>query len=321
MNKIKFLLCVVLIGAAAIQAQPQGRQIAIQPQGEYATIDTSGINRAILILAKGSDDEKDALVEKITKLPGDYAPPVFMFMARRLYDKGDAGGAYFWFSFGRLRGRYDAARCADLSARQEIDVMIMNLNRDHPELRKYPLKMKPDDIVPFARRVLKLDRETPRHYDYRWINLNGMNAIIGGLSGGNSGHEALSVPESEWPDLLRKLQDDFLKGAEQIAAMRQGSVQNGAVFQGRDSNFTKFTDENAAALTAAAIGGDVHEIDKLIQEGADPNALSTKGAPLLGCVLLSNGKPGFVALLERHANPGATVGYGHRLPSFWGFAS
>jgi hypothetical protein len=137
----------------------------VQPQGEYAKIDTSGIMRDIEIFAGKNDAEKDALVENIKKYPGGYAPPIFMLMAHRLYEKKDVEDAYFWFCFGRMRGRYDAARCADVSAGQGIDVMIMSVN---PELMNYLTKMKPDNIVPLAKKVVQLDRDTPYHYDHRW---------------------------------------------------------------------------------------------------------------------------------------------------------
>ena len=207
MHLIKTALVAFILIVAQTQARPVGRQVEVKPQSEYAKIDTSGTIRDMTILAKGSDSEKDALVKKINKNPGDYAPPVFMLMARRLYEKRDAEGAYFWFCFGRMRGRYDAARCADVSARDGIAVMVRNVE---PELRKYPTKMKPDDIVPFAMKVVKLDRDTPFNYDHHWLNLHGMGVFTGDK-------QEFSLPESQWPDLLKKVRDDFLKGAEEMA--------------------------------------------------------------------------------------------------------
>ncbi len=201
---------------AAVQRRPLGRQIEVQPKGEYAKIDTSSIFRDMKVFAGHDAAEKDALVNKIRDHPGDYAPPVYMLMARRLYETGDAENAYFWFSFGRLRGQYDAARCADLSARDGIDVMVMNLD---PELRRFPAKMKPDDIVPFARRVVKLDSDTPYNYDHRWLNLHGLGVFIGG-------QREFSLPQSQWPDLLKKGREEYLKGAEDMAAQLKSPKKN-----------------------------------------------------------------------------------------------
>ena len=210
MNYSKSPLVVFLLTAVLAQAQPVGRQVEVKPQGEYATIDTAGIIRDATVFAKGSDAEKDALVKTITKHPGNYAPPIFMLMARHLFQKNDAEDAFFWFSFGRMRGRYDAARCADVSAREGVDLMVMNLDQEYPDLMNYPARMKPDELVPFARKVVKLDSETPYNYDHRWLNLHGMGAFTGDK-------QALSLPQTEWPDLLKKIRDDYLKGAEEVA--------------------------------------------------------------------------------------------------------
>lgn len=207
MNFIAAIFLSLIVAAAGVQAQGTGGQIEFKPQGEYAKIDTSGIIRDLEILAQGSDTNKNTLVEKIKKNPGSYAPPVFMGMAQHLHEKKDAEGAYFWFAFGRMRGRYDAARCADKSARQGIDVMVMNVD---PDLRKYPFRIKPDEIVPLANKILKLDKETPYNYDHRWLNLHGMGAFTGDK-------KELSLPESQWPALLKTVRDDFLKGAEELA--------------------------------------------------------------------------------------------------------
>ena len=112
---------------ASSPAQQLGRQIEVTPQGEHAKIDASIIVRDMSVLAKRNEAEKDALVKKIKNNPGDYAPPVFMFMAQRLLQKKDAKAVYFWFCFGRLRGHYDSARCADVSAQEGIAAITRNM--------------------------------------------------------------------------------------------------------------------------------------------------------------------------------------------------
>ena len=209
-NTLFVLLSLLMLNTSlcAENRSPVAQQVEVAPQGEYAKIDTSGIIRDMKILDGGDKTAREALIKKIKKAPGVYAPPVFMPMAQCLYEKEDYEGAYFWFCFGRLRGRYDAARCADVSAREGIDAMITNVN---PELRKYPTTLKnPDDIVTLAKRIVKLDEVTPYRYDHRWLNLHGMNAFI-------NGKQPLSLPESEWPSLAREVRKDFLKGAEELA--------------------------------------------------------------------------------------------------------
>lgn len=179
------------------------------PTGELAGVDTSGILRDMKTLAGPDGAEKDALIANIRKDPGGYAPPVLLNLAQQLFLRKEAADAYFWFNFGRLRGRYDAARCADESARQGIDELIENTIA--PDLKRQVLRMKPEELIPFAKRVLQLDRETPYGYDPRWLNLHGIDAFLDGT-------RELSLPKAGWPKLLRAVRDDYMKGVEEAAA-------------------------------------------------------------------------------------------------------
>lgn len=192
-------------------AQEPSQEISVQPQGEHEKLDLAGMTQAMNTLGGKDDVAKDALIEKIKAAPGDYAPPVFMLVALRLYELKDAEGAYFWYCFGRLRGSYDADRCADVSARQGIGLMTMEID---PQLTAYPKKMRTGDIVPFAKKIVKLDAETPCNYDHRWINLHGMGAFLGGS-------QELSLPKSQWPGLHKKIMDRFLENAEEYAEERR----------------------------------------------------------------------------------------------------
>jgi hypothetical protein len=68
--------------------------------------------------------ENDDLVRDIEKHSGNYAPPVFFALANLLYRQGKTNDAIFWFNAGLLRGSYDAARCADVSARDAISIFV-----------------------------------------------------------------------------------------------------------------------------------------------------------------------------------------------------
>ena len=206
------LLALVAASSASAQAQLPGKRIEVKPAGEYATIDTSPAIRDMDVLAKGSDAEKAAVAARVKARPGDVMPPVFMKLADYLYEKGNPEEAYFWFCLGRMRARYDAARCADATARGGVAILIDGVNR---EMRRYVTRMKSDDILPFGKRLLKLDAETPYNYDHRWLNLHGMNAFGPGTG------QALSVPEKEWPALLKQTRDDLLTSFEEMAKERQ----------------------------------------------------------------------------------------------------
>ena len=178
----------------------------VQLKGEYAAIDTSAALRQMEILAGPDAPAAQALLDAIQANPGDYMPPVFFPMARRLFDAGEPEPAYFWYAFGRLRARYDAARCADESAAAAVDALIETLPR---ELRSHVAQIDPDDVVPLFRRLVRLDKKTPRNYDHRWINLHGLHAILN--------QTPLSLPESQWPPLLAAIHRDYLEGAEILA--------------------------------------------------------------------------------------------------------
>ncbi|MFC7655200.1 ankyrin repeat domain-containing protein [Pseudonocardia benzenivorans] len=64
-----------------------------------------------------------------------------------------------------------------------------------------------------------------------------------------------------------------------------------------------FTDPAAAALAEAAAAGDDARIRTLIADGADPNAQSARGLPLLQWAMLKQSRRGFEALLAAGADP------------------
>ncbi len=188
----------------------------MQSPNDYATIDTSGALRDIAILEKGSDDERGELVGRISDNLGGHMPPVFIALARCFFAQGEAQEAYFWFCFGRLRGRYDAERCADVTARTGVDVMIMDVE---PELRRYFTTIDPEGIVPFGEYLLDRDAATPHDYDHRWIALHGMGAF------GRGGPAEICVPEVEWPRLLQETREEFRKSVEQAAAQLRAATE------------------------------------------------------------------------------------------------
>jgi ankyrin repeat protein len=72
---------------------------------------------------------------------------------------------------------------------------------------------------------------------------------------------------------------------------------------GVPSPYDYFPAKNEADLAFAAIHGNSGDVAKLIAEGANPNASSKDGIPILGWAYLAQSKAGFKALLDCHANP------------------
>jgi hypothetical protein len=183
----------------------------IAPSGEYAQIDVRLSNEALISLTRGSAGEKQKTAERIEARPEDFAPPVFYALSRVLFDRGRKDEAMFWFYAGQLRARFDANRCADISATEAVAV----LNREYgPVINQYAFKdiAKLEELIP---RVVEWDRKTPYSYDHRWINLHGMGSILSGLE---PDRRALSLPKDQWEPVAEATRNNYLNDFR--AAMR-----------------------------------------------------------------------------------------------------
>jgi hypothetical protein len=208
--------CAAVIGAslclAATGAWAQER--AVQPQGPFAQIDTRLANETIEVLEKGNAKEQQRAIERIKAGPQNFAPPVLYALANVLFERGEKDDATFWYYAGQLRARFDANRCADVTARQAV----RELNRSFGVgINKYAFEDLPklEALIP---RVVEWDRRTPHKYDHRWINLHGMEAMRSGLGGKSGAVPALSAPEAEWEKIAEKTREDYLDGFKKAVA-------------------------------------------------------------------------------------------------------
>jgi hypothetical protein len=203
---------------------PSGpNDVTVVPKGEYAAIDTKPILTVMNKLQAISGHENDDLVHEIEQHSDKYAPPVFFALAELLYRQGDIPDAIFWFNAGRLRADFDAARCSDVSARDAVSVLVLEIP---VALRKAQFNDL-NQLCAIIQKVIRWDQITPYHYEYHWINLQGMNAIRSGLGHGEANSEALSLPPSTWANLAKKNRDEYEKSLETtIALMKQRRAQN-----------------------------------------------------------------------------------------------
>ncbi|WP_158000173.1 DUF6683 family protein, partial [Melaminivora alkalimesophila] len=164
--------------------------------------------------ALGSPDAatRQRAIAQVQEAPQRYAPPVLYALSHVLMQQGRNDQAMFWFYAGQLRGRYDANRCADVSARQAI--AVLNQRYGGP-INQYAFRHLPQ-LEKTVQEVLAWDRRTPHDYDHRWINLHGMGAF--GASGGGEGPAALSLPEAQWPAIAEQTRVDYLKGFQEAMA-------------------------------------------------------------------------------------------------------
>jgi len=192
----------------------------VAPRGEYARIDVRLANKTIAALSSGTDTERKRAIEAIEAAPQKYAPPVFYLLSNTLFTQGRKDDGAFWFYAGQLRARFDANRCADVSARQAVAV----LNQEYgTPINQYMFKDLPklEALIP---KVVEWDRKTPHDYDHRWINLHGMAAMIEGLEGSSAKREALSLPRAQWDAIAEKTRSDYVeafrKAVETVAKER-----------------------------------------------------------------------------------------------------
>ena len=192
-------LCLLSAGLAA-------QERAVQPKGEFARIDTRLANETIEVLAKGDAEEKQRAIQRIKDHPENFAPPVFYVLSNVLFQRGEKDDAAFWFYAGQLRARFDANRCADVSARQAVGALNQRFG---PEINQYAFQDIPklEALIP---RIVEWDRGTPHRYDHRWINLHGMGAVMSGLDTKKEASTFLSVPAEEWEKIAEKTRDDYL---------------------------------------------------------------------------------------------------------------
>ena len=206
--------CALLVPLAAA-ARVESEDHVVAPRGEYARIDVGLANETIDTLTTGSESERGRAIQAVEAAPQKYAPPVLYVLSSALFAQGRKDDAAFWFYAGQLRGRFDANRCADVSARQAIAVLNDQFG---PNINQYTFKdvARLEALIP---KVVEWDRKTPHEYDHRWINLHGMNAMIESLDGPQGKPKALSLPRAQWDALAEKTRTDYLEGFRQALAM------------------------------------------------------------------------------------------------------
>jgi len=178
-----------------------------RPQGVYATIDLRPMNETVRRLETAG--QRNTAAREVTKSPAGHMPPVLYKVANVLSgDRPDE--AIFWYHVGRVRAVYDAFRCKDETSRNVIPVLGQALSI---ELRRSQYFHR-DGLVAIAHKAVDWDAKNPRGYDQRWICLYGR---VAQTSAGTDPAE-VQKPESEWPAILKHVQEAHLKSVEIFAA-------------------------------------------------------------------------------------------------------
>jgi hypothetical protein len=205
------LLTLLIATAACGQAPSAETTVTIPARGEFAKVDVERTMHALQVLGGDDKAEREKVMDDIQENSASYAPPAFFALAAAFWEQGNTWNAVFWFNAGRLRGRYDGARCADLTAAQGVDVMVMQMP---DELRRAQFQDL-DRFEATIRKVVRWDEETLHKYDHRWINLHGIDAYLSSFGSANQGQQPqISLPESEWPALAQQAREGLLIGLE-----------------------------------------------------------------------------------------------------------
>jgi len=194
-------LVTFLIGCAA-----GPRDMAVQPKGEFASIDTS----TSIATIKSIQANDAATIDSVVSSPGKFAPPVLYALSSALFDPGKKREAMFWFYAGQLRARSDANKSLDPSAKQAMTV----LNDQYgPKINKFAFT-DIENLKKTINDVIEWDKKTERSYDARWIALHGMDSL--------TESKVRFAPPSQWEEIDTKTRDDYLNGFKQaLQTMKQ----------------------------------------------------------------------------------------------------
>jgi hypothetical protein len=198
----------VISAPAAGESAPHAK-----PQGIYATIDVGATEARIRQLGQLIPyPRREAIAAAVANAPR-LSPPVLYALANAVaLDDANMPDAVFWYHVARIRAVYDALRCRDASARPVVAAFGKRLN---PDLARYQRQNR-QHTLQIAELAIMWDQQNPRNYDHRWINLYGK---VARYSAGTDPSE-LTLPESEWPAILRRTHDAHLKSVQDFAAAK-----------------------------------------------------------------------------------------------------
>ena len=204
-------LCLAAPHAALAQDKAAVATIAQEPRGIYATIDMRPAREMLARLTSASGSVRRPAMREVLKDPSLHMPPVLYALANAMVGD-DPEDAIFWYNVGRLRAVYDGLRCRDVTARSGVTTIGHDLNLD---LRR-ALFFQRDQLVALATKAVEWDAKNPRNYDQRWI------ALFGKVAHSSPGTETvITVPESEWPEILKKVHDTHLQSVREFAAEKK----------------------------------------------------------------------------------------------------
>jgi hypothetical protein len=193
---IRFLLVAVLLTTVHLGL---AADIPIEPSGIYKDIDVRLSIDTVKALRDFKGEKQMKVANAVIAKPEEFSPPVLHVLSSVLFEQGKKDDAVFWFYAGQLRGRIDANICADKTAAAIVDAMNQKFG---PPINRYTFTNL-SLLTNTVDHVLAWEENTPCHYDRRWINLHGMNAMTGKTN------SALSAPPEQWEAIRKRTRDDY----------------------------------------------------------------------------------------------------------------
>jgi hypothetical protein len=173
--------------------------IAIEPSGIYKEIDIRLAYDTMKALRDYTGEKRMNVANAIIAKPENFAPPVLYVLSSVLFEQGKKDDAVFWFYAAQLRGLIDANICADKSAVAAIGAMNQKFGTP---INQYSSKNLPL-LTNTVEAVLAWEEKTPCHYDRRWINLHGMNAM------NDKTNSTLSAPPEQWEAIRKHTREEY----------------------------------------------------------------------------------------------------------------
>ena len=206
--------CLASPQLALAQDKPPAVSLAANPRGVYARIDLRRTEEMVGRLRAAYGSDRRAAIREVEADPSAYMPPVLYALANTLAEDY-AERAIYWYQLGRMRAVYDALRCKDKSVQAALVVLRTRVGRDLSASMFY----RRERLVAIAQKAIDFDGTNPPRYDHRWIALYGKLAA----SSDGSNPDEVTVPESEWPAILKHVHESHLAAVEAfVTAEKKG---------------------------------------------------------------------------------------------------
>jgi hypothetical protein len=202
-------------GKAPVQGALPALGIPYEPRGVYATINMGPTREMMQRLSAAYGSDKRSAIREVRANAASFQPAVLYTLASVLAEDY-AEEAIFWYHVGRVRAVYDALRCLDKSAGGVVNLELRKLL--NLELRG-AMGYRRERLVPITQKAIDWDARNPRNYDHRWAALYGK---VAATSAGTNPNE-VTVPESEWPEILKRVHETHLKSVQEFAREKPAS--------------------------------------------------------------------------------------------------